>query len=507
MQSTRRILFIFTILSVFFSALAFASDSSTPEQAPLEVETQYNVDQDLLVYREMAVSLAAANPQYTIDDIYSLLTTTNSTLSTISSRVNTTNTRLTTTNSKLDTLLYGVLGTNTGTPALDILSTLYLSDGAGGQYTLSELVGMCWSRLGNIDSQLDSLYTISNQAQSLITETQRTNSKLEYVFSAVEDTINIKWYDSGVTYLGTSLSLGGQYIYSQESAPTFFVDYSVSSDFVNPQLFRFSLPLLRTPPNYTHDYSYSLVSITATNSNNTISVTVPDYFIQQYNSGIYLYLFDPPLRSGYTYTFEITLLNNASFTYRPTYSSSVVTIPFDTLDFQIIKTAFYQAKDSRTSVQQLDQLISIGSQLSSLAQSSSSGAAAAEALADYFVSPQKQAAEDASQQVINETLNDFTGSGSGAAKKSDSKAMSDVSGSIQSGLNSGGSVSGATGVFNSGSDFWGWFSQDNANKINNPYPAPVVNNTRKSSGSGDEIVDFLTPNSQTLQDLLRNGDR
>lgn len=488
--------------------MAFASDSPDPEQAPLEVETQYNVDQDLLVYREMAVTLAAANPQYTIDDIYSLLTTTNSTLSTISSRVNTTNSRLTTTNSKLDTLLYGVLGTNTGTPALDILSTLYLSDGAGGQYTLSELVGMCWSRLGNIDSQLDSLYTISNQAQSLITETQRTNSKLEYVFNAVEDTINIKWYTPSISYLGTSLTLKGTYLTSQTSMASghsIFVDFSSSTD-SNPQLYRFCLPVRRPAPNYQSIDRFVIRSITAYNASNTFNIDIPDHYIVHSSEGSYVYFFDFAVRSGYTYSIEFSNVN-AGFTYFPTLSAFVASIPFDTLDYQIIRTAFSTASSADSDINQLNQLISIGSQLSTLSLSSSSGAAAAEALADYFVSPQKQAAEDASQQVINETLNDFTGSGSGAAKKSDSKAMSDVSGSIQSGLNSGGSVSGATGVFNSGSDFWGWFSQDNANKINNPYPAPVVNNTRKSFVSGDEIVDFLTPNSQTLQDLLRNGDR
>lgn len=468
--------------------MAFASDSPDPEQAPLEVVTQYNVDQELLVYREMAVSLAAANPQYTIDDIYSLLTTTNSTLSTISSRVNTTNTRLTTTNSKLDTLLYGVLGTNTGTPALDILSTLYLSDGAGGQYTLSELVGMCWSRLGNIDSQLDSLYTISNQAQSLITETQRTNSKLEYVFSAVEDTINIKWYDSGATFNGMTLGFDTNFTSGSVYTNNFKVSLSVPlSNYGNsPSVYRLFVPFYASFAVNDHSI-YDLVSVYRYLNGNFDPISFSDnYFIENTQNGIYIYLFDFNKWIGSTYYFEI--VNNSSFTsvYNGTYTPSLVFVPFDTIDYQLIKAGFYDAKNS---------------------VSSESASRSMAALADYIVDPSKQAAEQASQQVIQETLNDFTGSGSGAAKKSDSKAMSDVSGSIQSGLNSGGSVSGATGVFNSGSDFWGWFSQDNSNKINNPYPAPVVNNTRKSSGSGDEIVDFLTPNSQTLQDLLRNGDR
>ena len=62
----------------------------------------------------------------------------------------------------------------------------------------------------------------------------------------------------------------------------------------------------------------------------------------------------------------------------------------------------------------LEELKIISSTLSSLASNVSSGSQAAEALADYIVSPEKQAAEDASSQVINSTLNNFTGSGSGA---------------------------------------------------------------------------------------------
>ena len=112
-------------------------------------------------------------------------------------------------------------------------------------------------------------------------------------------------------------------------------------------------------------------------------------------------------------------------------------------------------------------------------------------------------AKEASKQVIDDTLDGFTGSGSAAAKGSDIAGMKSISGDVQSGLNGGGSISGATYVFGINSGFWDWFTQTTSNNINNPYPAPIVDQTR---GSGDEIIDFLTNNNQEVQDLLRSRE-
>ena len=230
-------------------------------------------------------------------------------------------------------------------------------------------------------------------------------------------------------------------------------------------------------------------------SSSPSAIVVPEHYIEVGTNGTYLYLVNMRCPAN-IYHFKIasdqTLRFIGSFTGEGGY------IPFDNLHYQLILTALQSQRTNDkldTVIYNTGKLFDIDSDVQSLYDP-------LQDLADYLVSPEKQAAEDASDPVIEETLDGFTGNGSAAAKRSDSRAMKDVSGSLQNGLNSGGSVSGATGVFNSGSDFWGWFTQQNSNYINNPYPAPVVSPTR---GSGDEIVDFLTPNSNELQDLLREG--
>lgn len=456
MQFTRKIVLSLLII-VLCSAMAFASeDSPTPEQAPLEV------DQNSLTLQTKAQEYRAV--ERTITDVYNLL----------------------------DAALFG-----DSTYAMGMLAQI--SDQlefwvSGNSYTIADLQGMTWQLANTISNQLSTTNGLISSTNSLI---GTTNAKLEYVFSAIEDTINIKWYSSAHAYNGTSKGLDTNFLTSNDSAKPIYVSYNFNpGGLVTPQLYRITLPIRYSNP-YSGYISLSNIYVTL-DFNEFYLIPIPEHFIEFTTSGSYLYLFDwqPYTSNSYHYYFELTGPRNLQF--RTNYDTGVYTIPFDTLDYQIIRTAFNSAKSASS----LDELKVISSTLSSLASNISSTSDAAEALADYFVSPEKQAAEDASSQVINSTLNNFTGSGSGAAKSSDSNAMKDVSGSLQSGLNSGGSVSGATGVFNSGSDFWGWFSQQNSNYINNPYPAPVVSPTR---GYGDEIVDFLTPNSNELQDLLRQG--
>lgn len=113
-------------------------------------------------------------------------------------------------------------------------------------------------------------------------------------------------------------------------------------------------------------------------------------------------------------------------------------------------------------------------------------------------------AKSVSESVTNQALDDFTGNGTGATKGSDVSSMKNISGSIQNGLSSGVPVSGATGAFDSNSGFWGWFSQENSNNINSPYPVPVLNNQRsdKKSASSDDIIDFLSPKNEELKRIL-----
>ena len=462
MQFIRKIILTLLII-VLCSALAFASeDSPSPEQAPLEVES---VPDPWLSLETKTMELRATDK--TITDVYNILNT-------------------------------GLMSGNN--PKLDNIYSLisdcleFYTDNPLHRYTIADLVGMTWGLVNSINNQLTSTNSILGNIYNNI---GTTNAKLEYVFSAIEDTINIKWYASSHAYNGTSKGLDTNFLTSNDSGKPIYVSYNFNpAGLVTPQLYRITLPLRYTNP-YSGYISLSNIYVTL-DFNEFYLIPIPEHFIEFTTSGSYLYLFDwqPYTSNTYHYYFELTGPRNLQF--RTNYDTGVFTIPFDTLDYQIIRTAFNQAKSANS----LDELNVISSTLSSLASNVSSGSQAAEALADYFVSPQKQAAEDASSQVINSTLTNFTGSGSGAAKSSDSNAMKDVSGSIQSGLNGGGSVSGATGVFNSGSDFWGWFTQQNSNYINYPYPAPTVNSTR---GSGDEIVDFLTPNSNELQYLLRQG--
>ena len=440
MQFIRKIILSLLII-VFCSALAFASeDSPSPEQAPLEV------DWPKLELMTSAGEVRAAAK--TLDDVYNILNT-------------------------------GLMSGST--PKLDniysnIASNLEFWAGST-RYSIADLQGMTWQIANSINNQLTSTNSILGNIYNNI---GTTNAKLEYVFSAIEDTINLKWYTSSLTYLGTSLTRSTNYFSSPQQNIEFYSAFSGFTAFNqnDPCIIRLFVPIKLTS-NYVTSSNFSL-DIHKYSSNSFSSLSpVPDFFTENTLNGTYFYIFG--FRPTFDTLFFHVYASGQSLRFDTTYPPQIVYIPFDTMDYQVIKTAFYQAKAA--------------SNQSELTQ-------AAQDLANYFVSPAKQAAENASQQVINDTLNNFTGSGTGAAKSSDSNAMKDVSGSLQSGLNAGGSVSGATGVFNSSGDFWKWFSQENSNYINNPYPAPVVSPTR---GAGDEIVDFLTSNSNELQDLLRQG--
>ena len=85
-------------------------------------------------------------------------------------------------------LLYHCLrdGSNSAYGAITEINnnlTYYVS---GTNWSLAELAGMTWGKVTDISTALDYNNTLTNT----------TNAKLEYVFSAIEDTINIKWYSS-----------------------------------------------------------------------------------------------------------------------------------------------------------------------------------------------------------------------------------------------------------------------------------------------------------------------
>lgn len=113
-----------------------------------------------------------------------------------------------------------------------------------------------------------------------------------------------------------------------------------------------------------------------------------------------------------------------------------------------------------------------------------------------YASDDLVAAKQGQQNYEDQVIDDFTGSGSAAASGSDATSLKNISGSLKSGLDSGGSISGALGVFNDSSDLWKWFSQDNYNDING-----------QPTRSDDGIIDFYNINQEKLQELLQNEYR
>lgn len=310
---------------------------------------------------------------------------------------------------------------------------------------------------------------INNNVSSLVTSSSNIYSKISSL-----DSLN--WSSFGASFLGATSDLSTNYLSSRQINSIFAV-FRLADKTNNPGVIRLSIPF-RTEYTNPSSSTFSLDGVYAYNGGSFVKLPYTgDYFIESSDSGIYLYLFDFNrfLASSVPYYFQIS--NSSWGYYNSSGSSSAFAIPFDSYDYQILKTSFYQFKTAN-SIGSLDE--------------------AASSLAQYFVSPQKQAAENASQPVIDDTLSGFTGSGSAAAKTSDTGGMKNMSGSIQSGLDTGASASNAASVF-SNTTFWTWFSQDNANKINQPYPAPSFPQLR---GSGDQIVDFLSGNQQELDSLL-----
>lgn len=288
--------------------------------------------------------------------------------------------------------------------------------------------------------------------------------------------LNSSWTAFNVTYNGWSSSLNGTYDTSTNPANAYDVTY----------YFKF------TNNSGANTYRFSRIFLNMINTGISDSSRVTIYA----PVGNHMYEFPPEssyLMGRYVYLTDLpnNFASNQSF---------IIKIDFDYVSFTTTKTltAEYLPDSiySLLSNAELDlRLInrhfdSIGSDVSTLAK--------------YLADPDKVAAEEASQQVIDDTLDGFTGNGSAAAKTSDTGSMKNMSGSIQSGLSTGASAGNAASVF-SNQTFWSWFTQQNSDQINNPYPAPVVNmNNRKSSG--DEIVDFMSGHDQELSDLLGGSE-
>lgn len=335
---------------------------------------------------------------------------------------------------------------------------------SSSNYSLSDLQGMTWARVGDILSTLN-----------------LSNSYLSAISSQLS---GFNWQSAG-TYLGAINSSTGQ---GTSSWVTGVNDWTFGFQF-NSSFYRSDQPnLIRLYVPFDAWTAFGSANIdlvdiyrVSGNSwvhaqydyNNVFIEPSPDY-------GTYIYLFDfKDFNLGTSLYFRCVYTGSGSPQMSGDRSGVVQILSFDSDSYQQIKQAFYQQK-------------------AALAQVSMSSDV--NRLADYLADPDKIAAEQASQGVIDDTLDGFTGSGSAAAKGSDIGSMKNISGSVQSGLDTGAGVSNATNVFSLNGGFWGWFSQSNSDLINNPYPAPVVTNNRKSSG--DDVVDFLSDNQSQVKDLL-----
>ena len=141
-------------------------------------------------------------------------------------------------------------------------------------------------------------------------------------------------------------------------------------------------------------------------------------------------------------------------------------IPFDTLDYQIIKNAFYQTKSGKGN----DALIK---------------------LADVYASDDLIQAKANQQNYENEVISEFTGNGDSAAKSSDKNGLKSVSGNIKNGLNTGGSIGNALGVFDTSNSLWQFFTTTTQNNVDTRNRSNT--RSRNIRNSDDTILDFQSP--------------
>lgn len=478
------------------SILAFASEE-TPEQVP---EGFLVVDQDQASLLNLASDVKAASvTEYSTTDIYNLLysalrgsnSSTTYSLPYIANRLNnilgnvvTINTSVSSISSLLSTISYGLCGTDSGSPAYNVLDSLYhYNDLDGNTYGVAQLLAMSWGHLDDISDNLSNYLPIFQTAFSGIDHSvDAVNSTLSTGFAQVHsDFTSFDWVNQG-SFLGVSydipstgyVDLSSRGAYSSKPYFLFNLSSYSSSAYNSHVIYHFRLPIAlasSSPQLYNFDFTLGFVSpeigfipfsnidyIVLNNRHSTdLYVIMPQYFEPSYPLCIRLDNFDSRLFHYEDMTPSISYLLGDSKNYFDFYDR----IKFASLSTQIDK------------------------------------------LTNALVPDNVAAAEAASQAVIDDTLDGFTGSGSAAAKVNDTSSMKNVSGSLRSGLETGAGVSNATSVFTLGSDFWLWFSQDTSDMINSPYPAPVVQQLR---GSGDEIVDFLSGNDAEVQNLLRGSE-
>lgn len=281
---------------------------------------------------------------------------------------------------------------------------------------------------------------ILNQTYDL-TDIKNYNSNLSSKINSIDSKLLTKynWLNSPVSNITVRTSIDGTPISGNVSGYDFYVSLSFDSSFDSylPNVFRIFFPIERFTSTGVSDQSFIHISeLSCFVNNNRYQLNVPDYFIEQTATGFYAYFFGfNPYSTDY-YTFHVHLDKDATYRYWTSVSASY--IPFNTDDYQLMKSAFYQQN--------------LSSDLSAIRQ--------------VIASPDKVQAEQNQQAVESQVLDDFTGSGSESMSLNDVAGVKNVSSGAKSFLGTGSSGSSALGIFNvNGSGLWQWFSQTTADNL------------------------------------------
>lgn len=490
---------LFTCVVILSSAAIFASEESTPSS---EVSSWLAPDLDSVQAKAVSEEIfdkldSGTRASMTIDDVYWLLYygmrgesySSDYSLPRIASytdRIAQTlygsgqsvptvslYSRVTSINSNISDLFHAIVdGNSTNIPVgPGIRQMLYGIDSQGNWETTFDVTQ---------DSRdlLQLIYAVSNQIHGDGQNSTYYLSTLNQTVSSIDSKIDsgFEWRSVPITYFqtrvdgvnGSSASSG----WYDHLAFGFYPGNSVNLN--TPAVFRAYFPWESSADHATFPGLSDLNVSVYVNNQMLADVPPSDYYVESAPGGFFIYFFNISFKSADSiYFFDIT--TPPGYYYNSSSAFTLSSIDFNTDEYQQLKQAFYQVKTAES----------------------------VSALSNYLVSPEKQAAEQASQQVIDDTLDGFTGSGSAAAKGSDIGSMKNISGSVQNGLDTGGSAGDAASVFTN-SNFWSWFTQSTSDGINNAYPAPVVEQRR---GSGDEIPDFISGDHDELENYRNRRDR
>lgn len=474
-----KIVLIVSLICVIFCTPVFAASEDSPlsSEVPSDVELLSNLvlpeEYKDPVYQYFASGDGVKAVTYTTTDIYNLL-------SIALYNEGTTNTW------SLPRIAYWTHLTKNNTDSIhqDLREIHMILDGSySGTYVRPSIQEMLFTSdgQGNFTSIAQAISDFPSLTYSAVNQLLGAQQNCNYYLSQILSKFSgdFTWTAYPASFVGVTRDRSNNYLSSYTNGSSFNTVYSFSGS-LNPSLIRISIPLDRQTFSYSFAENMRLNSIAATTDFSTFyDLGVPDYFFELSTNKLYLYIFDFKPFANWNYLFNVSNANSYMY-FIPGLTNSIEYMPFDTDSYQQVKQAFYAQKTARAQGSMADDV---------------------KHLADYLADPDKIAAEQASQAVIDDTLDGFTGNGAAAAKTSDTGSMKNMSSSLQSGLDTGASAGNAASVFTD-NRYWGWFTQQNADLINNPYPAPTYQSTR---ASGDQIRDAYSHNQSDLEDMLRGS--